>query len=72
MGRFETEILTRGNNLKWLARMNTQWSEDVIAHTAHQRVILDIDSSESPVHGQREGAAFNGQFECSAITLYFS
>ena len=28
------------------------------------RVILDMDSSESPVHGQQEGAAYNGHFEC--------
>ena len=35
-----------------------------MAHTLHQRVILDMDSSESPVHGQQEGAAYNGHFEC--------
>jgi hypothetical protein len=27
--------------------------------TRHQRVILDIDSSESPVYGEQEGAAYN-------------
>ena len=26
------------------------------------RVILDMDSSESPVHGEQEGASFNGHF----------
>ena len=35
-----------------------------MAHTLHRRVILDMDSSESPVHGQQEGAAYNGHFEC--------
>ena len=35
-----------------------------MAHTPHRRVILDMDSSESPVHGQQEGAAYNGHFEC--------
>lgn len=34
-----------------------------MVHTPHQRVILDLDSSESPVHGQQEGAAYNGHFE---------
>ena len=29
-----------------------------------KRVILDIDSSESPVHGKQEGATYNGHFEC--------
>ncbi len=58
MGRFETETLTQEDNLKGLARMNTQWVEGAMAHTPHRRVILDLDSSESPVHGQQEGAAY--------------
>ena len=64
MGRFETETLTEEKNLKGLARMNTQWVEGAMVHTPHRRVILDMDSSESPVHGQQEGAAYNGHFEC--------
>ena len=63
MGRFETEFLTQEDNLKGLARINTQWVERAMAHTLHRRVILDMDSSESPVHGQQEGAAYNGHFE---------
>ena len=34
-----------------------------MAHTSHQRVIVDMDSSESPVHGQQEGAAYAGHLE---------
>ena len=64
MSRFETETLTQQDNLQGLARMNPQWVEDAMAHTPHQRVILDMDSSESPVHGHQEGAAYNGHFEC--------
>ena len=64
MGRFETETLTEEKNLKGLAQMNSQWVEGAMVHTPHQRVILDMDSSESPVHGQQEGAAYNGHFEC--------
>ena len=63
MGRFETETLTEEKNLKGLARMNSQWVEGAMVHTPHRRVILDMDSSESPVHGQQEGAAYNGHFE---------
>ena len=61
---FETETLTQEDNLKGLALMNPQWVELAMAHTPHRRVILDMDSSESPVHGQQEGAAYNGHFEC--------
>ena len=56
MGRFETEFLTQEDNRQaphHLARMNTRWVERAMAHTLHQRVILDMDSSESPVHGQQ-------------------
>ena len=28
-----------------------------------ERVVLDMDSSESPVHGEQEGSAYNGHFE---------
>ena len=64
MGRFETETLTEEKNLQGLAQMNSRWVEGAMAHTPHRRVILDMDSSESPVHGQQEGAAYNGHFEC--------
>ena len=64
MSRFETETLTQEDNLKGLALMNPQWVELAMAHTPDRRVILDMDSSESPVHAQQEGAAYNGHFEC--------
>ena len=63
MSRFETEALTEEENLDGLARLNVEWVDRAMAHTSHQRVILDMDSSESPVHGQQEGVAYNGHFE---------
>ncbi len=62
MSRFETEVLTRPENLAGLARMNAQWVDGAMAHTPHRRMILDMDRSESPVHGEQEGAAYNGHF----------
>ena len=59
MSRFETEILTQEENVKGLALLNTWWVDRAKAQTSHQRVSLDMDSSESPVHGQQEGAAYN-------------
>ena len=64
ISRFETEVLTQKRNLEWLARMNAQWVDCAMVHTPHRRVILDMDSSESPVHGEQEGAAYNGHFGC--------
>src|SRR5712671_6467023 len=57
---FETEVLTEEDNYQGLARLNT----DVVPGEAMpRRVILDIDSSESPVHGAQEQSAYNGHFE---------
>jgi hypothetical protein len=64
MSRFETELLTQKDNLGGLERLNVQWVNRAVANTIHKRVILDIDSSESPVHGKQEGSAYNGHFDC--------
>ena len=63
MSRFETEVLTEEENLEGLTRLNVEWVDRAMAHTSHQRVILDMDNSESPVHGPQEGVAYNGHFE---------
>ena len=62
MSRFETEVLTQDGNVEGLGRVNATWVDRAMTHTAHRRVILDMDSSESPVHGGQEGASFNGHF----------
>jgi len=63
LSRFETETLVTEENLRGLEQLNTQWIDQAMARTPHQRVILDMDSSESPVYGEQEGAAYNGHFE---------
>src|SRR5207249_1822228 len=47
---FETEVLTEEDNHQGLARLNTELVQR--AATVTGRVTLDIDSSESPVHGE--------------------
>ena len=60
---FKTELLTHEENLVGLRAMN----RDVLAQaenaTRVDRIVLDMDSSESPVHGAQEGSAYNGHFE---------
>ena len=56
-------MLTEEENLDGLARLNVEWMGRAMAQTSHQRVIPDMDSSESPVYGQQEGVAYNGHFE---------
>ena len=62
MSRFETEVLAHEENLEGLARPTTQCVDRAMQHTPHRRIILGMDSSESPVHGHQEGAAYNGHF----------
>jgi len=60
---FETDVLTKERNYQGLARLNTELVQR--AATGSGRVTLDIDSSESPVHGAQEQSAYNGHFESS-------
>ena len=59
MSRFETEVLTQDAKKGWAEAAT--WVDRAMTHTAHRRVILDMDSSESPVHGEQEGASYNGR-----------
>jgi len=60
---FETDALTDERNYQGLARLNTALIQHAAARSENQRVTLDIDSSESPVHGTQEQSAYNGHFE---------
>ncbi len=64
LSRFETEVLVTEENLRGLKQLNAQWVDRAMMRTRHQRITLDMDSSESPVYGEQEGAAYNGHFEC--------
>ena len=63
MSRFETEVLITAENQKGLEQLNAEWVERAMTRTRHHRIILDMDSSKSPVYGEQEGAAYNGHFQ---------
>jgi len=71
MGRFETDILTQQENLRNLSDINGKCVQKAMNKTLHQRIILDMDSSESPVHGEQEGSAYNGHFGCTCFHPLF-
>lgn len=62
VSRFETETLTSDENLKALSFINHAWVSKAVRATGAKKVILDMDSSGSPVHGCQEGSAYNGHF----------
>ena len=60
--RFETDLLTRGENLLGLMAVNLEMLARAGIPMRAGRIVLDMDSSESPVHGAQEGSAYNGHF----------
>ena len=71
MGRFETEFLATDENLTALAGLSGQWIDRVHARHPPRMIVLDMDSSVSPTHGDQEGTAYNGHFGCSCYHPLF-
>jgi hypothetical protein len=65
MGRFETETLALAENRAALADLNGQWIERFHDRNGLKYIVLDMDSSVSPTHGDQEGTAWNGHFDCT-------
>jgi hypothetical protein len=59
---FETELLASDENLIGLMAVNRELIAQAEGDDS-ERVVLDMDSTESPVHGQQEGSTYNGHFE---------
>ena len=71
MGRFETELLATDANVEALADMNGVWIDKVHDRHPPTKIILDMDSSVSPTHGDQEGTAYNGHFGCTCYHPLF-
>src|SRR3954470_11869620 len=65
MGRFETEVLTEAKNLSALTDLSGRWIDRVHARRPVRGIVLDMDSSVSPTHGEQEGSAYNGHYGCT-------
>jgi hypothetical protein len=71
MGRFETKWLSRPENLAALADLPGQWVDKAHQRCPPKTIVLDMDSSESPTHGEQEGSAYNGHFGCTCYHPLF-
>src|ERR687883_966568 len=71
MGRFETEVLTQAANLSALTDLSGCWIDRVHARRPVKGIVLDMDSSVSPTHGEQEGSAYNGHFGCTCYHPLF-
>ncbi len=52
MGRFETELLATDENLAALTELSGAWIDKVHDRRPPKMIILDMDSSVSPTHGE--------------------
>jgi len=71
MGRFETKWLAATDNLSALADLSGQWIDRVQARRSPRSIVLDMDSSVSPTHGEQEMSVWNGHFECTCYHPLF-
>jgi len=71
VGRFETEVLADPENLVEIMDLSGQWIDQVRQRKPLTEIILDMDSSVSPTHGQQEGTAYNGHYECTCYHPLF-
>ncbi len=71
MGRFETALLASDVNVEALADMSGAWINRVHDRRPPKMIILDLDSSVSPTHGEQEGTAYNGHFGCTCYHPLF-
>jgi hypothetical protein len=71
MGRFETRWLTAEKNLSALADLSGQWIDRVHARRPARGILLDMDSSVSPTHGEQEMSVWNGHYECACYHPLF-
>src|SRR5437016_10829541 len=54
MGRFETQWLAAPENFAALADLSGQWIDLVHGRRPPRGIVLDMDSSVSPTHGEQE------------------
>ena len=71
MGRFETRWLAAPENLRALGDLSGRWIDAARRCRSGDEVILDMDSSVSPTHGDQEGSIWNGHFACTCYHPLF-
>ena len=71
MGRFETRWLTVEKNLSALADLSGRWIDIVHGRRPPRGIVLDMDSSVSPTHGEQENSVWNGHYACTCYHPLF-
>ncbi len=71
MGRFETRWLADEKNLSALSDLSGRWIDRVHSRRPPRGILLDMDSSVSPTHGEQEKSCWNGHYKCTCYHPLF-
>src|ERR1700716_2561322 len=71
IGRLETQWLAADKNLLALADLSGQWIDRVHTRRPPKGIVLDMDSSVSPTHGEQEDSVWNGHYQCTCYHPLF-
>jgi hypothetical protein len=71
MGRFEAQWLAAPKNFAALADLSGQWIDLVHGRRPPLGIVLDMDSSVSPTHGEQEMSVWNGHYACTCYHPLF-
>ena len=71
IGRFETRWLAAEKNLSALADLSGRWIDRIHSRRPPRGILLDMDSSVSPTHGEQEKSCWNGHYECTCYHPLF-
>ena len=62
LSRLENDVLGNAVGLEALDAALTRSTDALLRRKNKRRLIIDLDSTEDPVHGKQEGVAYNGHF----------
>jgi hypothetical protein len=68
MGRFETQCR---HEPVALTDLSGQWIDLVHTRRPPRGIVLDMDSSVSPTHGEQEMSVWNGHYQCTCYHPLF-
>jgi hypothetical protein len=71
MGRFETQWLAAPANFSSLTDLSGYWIDLVHGRRPPRGIVLDMDSSVSPTHGEQEMSVWNGHYACTCYHPLF-
>ena len=71
MGRLETRWLAAGKNLSALSDLSGRWIDRIHSRRPTRGILLDMNSSVSPTHGEQEKSCWNGHYECTCYHPLF-